>query len=142
MWPGAKHLPAATPDCSCHQVGLLQESTFQWKAILPPGSIVIAHSPLHCGYSFVVNNCPVTLLAECRCSVSESPLSLSHAYSLLLLTHTSLSDLFFTLNLRSNARSCPLQQHYSGQHLDIDTAPRSGPRSALHQRHARPDSAP
>jgi hypothetical protein len=57
MWPGARQLPAATLDCSCHQAEPAAGKHI--PATIPAllSSTVIAYLPLHWDHSFVVNNC-------------------------------------------------------------------------------------
>lgn len=57
MWPGAKQLPAATLDCSCHQVAPAAGKYIPVEGVPPLGSVVIAYLPLCRDHSFVVNNC-------------------------------------------------------------------------------------
>lgn len=57
MWPGAKQLPAATLDCSCHQVVPAAGKYIPVDASPPRSSMVIAYLPLLGDHSFVVNSC-------------------------------------------------------------------------------------
>lgn len=57
MWPGAKQLPAATLDCSCHQVAPGAGKYIPVDASPPRSYTVIAYLPLLGDHSFVVNNC-------------------------------------------------------------------------------------
>lgn len=57
MWPGAKQLPAATLDCSCHQVAPGAGKYIPVDASPPLSYTLIAYLPLLRDHSFLVNNC-------------------------------------------------------------------------------------
>lgn len=95
---------------------LLQENTFQRKAIPPPlSSMVIAYSPLRCDHSFVLSKCRVILLTECRCCIFElsiiflgvfslSPHSLSVSLILLPLKFSFTSKFYFFTRVWSESK--------------------------------------
>ena len=86
MWPGAKQLPAATPDCSCHQVAPGAGKCIPVDASPPHSYTVIAYLPLLRDHSFAVNNC--------QYHTAEWVWTLS-----LWIINNLCSDLFLTLSL-------------------------------------------